>query len=394
MTMLSITPRRSGSALVATLAVAFLTVATLTGCAGPSHPSGAISSIPRPHLTSVPTPASTTAATTSTPCDRIASLAAVRAALTSTAVTAQPYYLTDEGEPPQLSYTAVPLLGGVQCLWQDRAADPTYSLNVELLPGASAAFIADSASLESADDGHGDISLPNIPVYGDASYTQCLNIDDPWYGECAFNIRVGNYWVVVDTLNHNLATPYPESPALVALLGDVISYVRSLPANPVPPHPGAQLLTLPTGCNRVLALATLRTTLGQPTLTDTPYEGGGAYRGGLDAAASIAAHELSCFWIADDGTLLSLDLISGSAVAWGTSGAPAGAAASGLTALSGVGRAAYQSCTTDASHSVCVVDVLIANTWFQLSENSPSAVNSTAFDSLARQLVTAMGYHS
>jgi hypothetical protein len=386
--------RRSRAVLAATFAAAFLTVAALTGCTGPSHPSGAISPLPRPHLTSAPAPAPTAAGTASTFCDRIVQLTAVRAALTSTAVTAQPYYLSDEDESPRLSHTAVPLLGGVQCLWQDRSVDPTYRLNIEVLPNASAAFVADSASLESADDGHGDVSLPNIPLYGDASYTQCLNIDDPWYGDCAFNIRVGNYWVVVDTLNHDLAAPYPESSAVAALLNSIISFVRSLPANPVPPHPTAESLTLPTSCDRVLPLASLRTAVGEPTLVDTPWEGPGAYRGGLDDAASTAAHELSCFWIADDGRLLSIDLIPGSAVAWGTGPAPSGTAETGLTALSGLGRAAYQRCTTDASNSQCQADVLVANTWFQLTEDNSTAVSATAFDSLAHQIVTAMGYRS
>ena len=32
-------------------------------------------------------------------------------------------------------------------------------------------------------------------------------------------------------------------------------------------------------------------------------------------------------------------------------------------------------------------------TWFQLSDNSPTALSATGLDSLAHQLVTAMGYH-
>jgi hypothetical protein len=388
-------PQRTSATRFTTLAIGAATLALLSGCAAPAHHSAAISSHPAAHpsSTATPHPAEPTAPGGAT-CDALAPLARVQAALASTAVAPLPYSDIEGGGPPEAYDLVVPVAGGLQCLWQDSVTAPTITLDLSVLPNATAAFAAATPTLESNDDGHSAAAVPNVPVYGDVSWTQCSNADDPWYGGCTFNIKVGNYWVEVDQQNPNFVSAYPESAADVALLQGIVSAVRGLPAAPPTWHPAAESFTLPTTCAAVLPLATLRTSVESPEIVPVSDGDPGDEVDTINGVAATASHELQCFWNApNDDTSVAFSLVPGSG-ALTTTDIPAASARAGLAPVAGLGTSAYQKCENASPTFTCQALVLIGHTWIEVSVVKPLAIDPAAFDALARQIIAATGYHS
>ena len=65
-----------------------------------------------------------------------------------------------------------------------------------------------------------------------------------------------------------------------------------------------------------------------------------------------------------------------------------------MTAVSGIGTSAYQQCGSADSDFYCHIEVVVGSTWMEVREDKAVVIDPASFDSLARQMLTAMGYHS
>jgi hypothetical protein len=378
------------------VALAVVTLAALTACASPSSPSSVVTHPPVAHPTS-PVHAQPVAPTPPghVTCAALASLSAVQAAVTSTATVVAPY--TDsglyEGEGPNLSAMDVSQAGGLNCLWQD--PQQQFTLQVEVLPNAAAAIATAEPYLAQIDDGTGILHISGVPVYGDQSWTHCLNYDDPSYGECDFEIRVGNYWISISEENQNLGDPYPPAPAEVALINGIVAEVRGLPSRPTTWRPPAESFSLPTTCSGVIPLDTLNSDLGESGLTlDPPADPGQGYS--IDDAAAAAVGALDCSWSGSGGASASFDLVPGSAWAWTAAAGPAGAAADGYSPVAGIGTAAWEKCSseTDPVINDCDALIMVGHSWFEAYSDTNGPLAQPAMTTLVRDIVHAMGFSS
>jgi hypothetical protein len=364
------------------VALAAVTLAALTACAGPSSPSPVVTHQPVAHPTSpVPRQAAAPTQILDGDCTRLVPLSAIEAALMSTDVAPQ----TVPSPQEYFNLLPLPTAGGLHCSWQDTIGNNL--LDVEVLPNATAVLAAADASTLGSASGSG------LPTIGDQSWSSCVAppITD---GECRFNVRVGSYWLGIDEAIDNRPQPVSLSATEQTMFGDIVATIRSLPAQPRWIAP-TDSLRLPTSCAEATPLASVRAAFADPTLTlsDGPADGEA-----LDHGAVAVTLSVDCDWISSSGNIeVDFEIIPGSTWAWSATAAPVAAPETvTLSHQPGLGTTAWGACgAAEEGSGTCTLDVLARNTWFVISEGAGSGVPPlTPLVTLARTVLGNIGFAS
>jgi hypothetical protein len=353
------------------IALAAVTLAALTACAGPSSPSPVVTHHPVAQPTS---PGPVQAAAPTPPghvtCAALASLAAVRAAVGATDVDLLPFS-EDAMQIPDVGMLAVPQDGGLSCIWQDAGAQA--DLNIDLIPNATAQLAAAAPTLAETDQDLVLVPASSVPVYGDRSWTHCLdaNLLDP--GNCQFDIQVGSYWIEVYGKYFPAIGSSSSASAVNALLDGIVIEVRGLPRAPTVWQPPTESASFPTTCDAAGPLATLRTDFGDPALAADSLDATVATEANATPSGVAAAvtNSLDCDWQGDVDSV-SVVLQPGSSWAWTATAGPTDAAEAGFTRVPGIGSSAWVSCvqvtdSVDPTEFSCYLIVLVGHSWLELN---------------------------
>ena len=371
-----------------TVGLAMLSVGLLAGCT-PVAGTATSDTGGTTAATAAPTPTATAAAFGSpngVTCDDLAPLASVRAA-SANSNQATPAQLEFGNKTPELRDIALPLAGGLDCLWQDSTSD--NFMTVKLLPNASSALNAAKSTLATTNDATDSHHAKNVPTYGDESWSACVGSATSTFDPCDINIGVGNYWIDVTFYRGDGKSNYPESAARQALVTGVVTAVKALPASPATWKPATASSPASSSCASVTTAAVLKSTLG--------ISGGKAVGSDqflfapIDLAAYAAAGVTSCWWGDPSGaTTVSYVYAPGGSTVWSQTDGPPAASGSGLVPVAGIGDAAWQVCTNEEGFGECEGYFLVGSDWIELLYGSGTKATTTQFDAFAKAVVAAV----
>lgn len=305
-------------------------------------------------------------------CAELASLDDIRSLL-GEAVEPVDNLFTPGGTWP-LSSVGLRQAGGLQCEWSDaanRAGEYEALLEIDILPNAADEW----ATWHSAMTGN----YPNESDDGTVLWS-CNSSLGGRYHYCDYDVFAGGKWAAIGI--NNIA-PDADTAALVGTIVTALERSTSPTAEWTPPP----LAGLPTSCEALLPLDTIRSTLGVDDMDEReapllmPY----ALNTGLDDA-------LNCSWSnpysAATGTPLQVVVLPGASWAWEASWAAPRPDHSPAHAVEGLGDAAFAGCQPIDNPS-CFVDVLVGGAWIAI--DGKGAANEAKLIELATVVVSSIG---
>ena len=232
-----------------------------------------------------------------TSCQQLAPIDLVQSAL---AVPAE--LISREVSPEFRNYFPLPeghfyQAGGLSCAWYLASeVDGNLGILIEVLPGAAAEWAAALPALTQVDDNAKEFGVLSN-TFGDSSSSNCFAYEEGehFYGNCYYNILVGEYWVYVHIKGQGrYGADEPTRIHELEILHRIPSLLDNVPSLEqtwrVPPTAFA-----PRNCVGLVGLDVMRTAAGDPTLVDN-FSVPALQYDPFQQAASNLAGALRCNW--------------------------------------------------------------------------------------------------
>lgn len=352
--------RASGARPFVTLALAVTVV--LTGCTGGGDPAP----------TTDPTGPTGPVSLVGVECSELASIDDIRGLLGDAVEPVENLY-TPGGTWP-IASVGLRQAGGLQCEWSDaanKAGEYEALLEIDIVPNAADEW----GQWHTAMSGN----YPHESDDGTMLWT-CTSSLGGRYHYCDYDVFAGGAWAAIGI--NNIAADADTTALVTAIVATLEGATSPAAEWTAPPLAG-----LPSSCDALLSLETIRTTLGVDDMDarDAPLLMPYVLNTGLDAA-------LNCSWSnpysSVIGTPLQVVVLPGASWAWEAAWATPRPDHSPAAAVEGLGDAAFAGCQP-IDNPTCFVDVLVKGAWVSL--DGKGAADERTLTELAAAVIASIG---